>query len=133
MNIFNLFAPKKKKKSAAKIVLGVLGVAAAVALCPLVINSDKKKGERGYGSLLLSIVDRPRKEGEGREITFTVPGVYYVADTLRDLKAKLAAKRPSVLSMTEEDFDFDLGDDEFFDDFEVYRDSSDEPTAIMEE
>lgn len=81
-------APKKKKNHAAAWIIGTL---ALLALVPLAVRSDRKRGEWGFASLLFYVTcRRSMREAGKRELTVAIPGFTHLKSFCRQKDAALA-------------------------------------------
>ena len=110
MYIFEMFAPKKKKKSHAPAIIA--GVVAALALVPVAVSVNDKKKEWGFASLLFSVTRR--RVGDKSELTITLPGIGFIVKCWRRLirlfnigVATRRAVRAEAYAINDLDIDFD--------------------------
>lgn len=111
MCIFEMFAPKKKKKNHAPAIIA--GVIAAVALIPVAVSVNDKKKEWGFASLLYSVTRR--RVGDKSEITVTIPGVGFIIKCWRRLIRLFNIGVATRRAVRAEAFDFDDFDIDFED------------------
>ena len=110
MCIFDMFAPKKKKKNHAPAIIA--GVVAALALVPVAVSINDKKKEWGFAALLYSVTRR--RVGDKSEITVTIPGIGFIIKCWRRLirlfnigVATRRAVRAEAYDIGDFDIDFD--------------------------
>lgn len=113
MCIFEMFAPKKKKKSHAPAIIA--GVVAALALVPVAVSVNEKKKEWGFAALAYSVTKR--RVGDKDELTVTLPGIGFIIKCWRRLirlfnigVATRRAVRAEARELDEFDIDFEDAD-----------------------
>ncbi len=115
MCIFEMFAPKKKKKSHAPAIIA--GVIAALALIPVAVSVNDKKKEWGFAALLYSVTRR--RVGDKSEITVTIPGIGFIIKCWRRLIRLFNIGVATRRAVRAEAYDLDDFDIDFDDDSEV--------------
>ena len=108
--LFEMFAPKKKKKNYAPAIIA--GVIAVAALVPVAVKVNEKKKEWGFAALLYSVTSR-QIDGK-RELTVTIPGVGFIVKCWKRLIrlcsigiATRKATRAEAYEIDEFDIDFE--------------------------
>ncbi len=107
MCLFEMFAPKKKKKNYAPAIIA--GVVAAMALLPVAVKINDKKKEWGFAALLYSVTSR-QINGK-RELTVTIPGIGFIAKCWKRLIRLFSigvATRKAIRAEAYELDDFDI-------------------------